>query len=154
VAAADRLKNIRPRDANAALLLTFGADRSPAFRELVRALEDSHVIVYVDARLDAAHPVGGALSYLGEVGGYRWVRAVVDSGTGDLVDSLEDIVRLTAILGHELRHAVEAGQAPHLATLQEFERYFRAIGDGPRGVLDTRAARDTGELVEDELRGT
>jgi len=148
------LKNVRVRDTVAALLLRFGNERSARFREIVQTLEQSNVIVYVEVRQDAEYPVGGGLTFIGETHGIRWVRATVDSGTMNYARTCQDIVRLTAILGHELQHALEASQAESLRDEAEFGRYFRSIGvdEGP-GVLDTMAARRTGSRVADELRG-
>jgi hypothetical protein len=148
------VKNVRPRDAAAALLLRFGTEKSALFRELVQGLEASNVIVYVEVRLDAEHPVGGGLTFLGEAHGIRWVRATVDSGTMNYARTCQDNVRLTTILGHELQHALEAAQAESLRDQAEFGRYFRSIGvdEGPH-VLDTMAARRAGSRVADELRG-
>ena len=152
-APAATLKHIRPRDPDAALLLRFGTERSTRFREIVRQLERSNVIVYIDVRTESTHPVGGGLTFLAEAHGYRWVRAVVDSGTSNRGRTFQDIFRLTAILAHELRHAVEASEAPTLKNVREFERYFREIGVNEPNVLDTLAARETGAWVEGELRG-
>jgi hypothetical protein len=152
-APAASLKRIRPRDPDAALLLRFGTERSTRFREIVRQLERSNVIVYIDVRMESTHLVGGGLTFLGAAGGYRWVRAVVDSGTANRGRTYQDIFRLTAILAHELRHAVEASEAPTLNNVGEFERYFRQIGVDEPNVLDTLAARETGAWVENELRG-
>src|SRR5687767_7388995 len=152
-APASSLKRIRPRDPDAAMLLRFGTERSARFREIVRHLERSNVIVYIDVRMESAHPLGGGLTFVGETAGCRWLRAVVDSGTSNRGRSYQDIVRLTAILAHELRHAVEASEAPTLENVGEFERYFRQIGVDEPNVLDTLAARETGAWVEGELRG-
>jgi hypothetical protein len=151
---ANSIKNVRPRDATAELLLRFGNERSARFREIVATLEASNVIVYIDVRQDSTHPVSGGLTFVGEAHGIRWVRATVDSGTASFIRTCQDIVRLTSILGHELQHALEASQAPSLADEREFGAYFRAIGvdEGPQ-VLDTLAARRTGSQVADELRG-
>jgi hypothetical protein len=148
------VQNVRARDATAALLLRFGTEKSARFREIVRTLEASNVIVYVEVRLDGRRPVGGGLTFAGEAHGIRWVRATVDTGTGSFAATCQDIVRLTSILGHELQHAVEASQAASMRNVVEFTRYFRAIGvdEGPR-ILDTMAARRAGARVADELRG-
>ncbi len=153
-AAPAALRHIRPRDTVAALFLRFGQDKSARFREIVRALERSNVIVYVEVRQASSHPVGGGLTFIGEANGVRWVRAMVDSGTPSHLATCQDIVRLTSILGHELQHAVEASQAPTMQDVGEFERYFRSIGIArePK-ILDTLAARQTGKRVADELRG-
>ena len=105
------IQNIRPRDATAELLLQFGSERSSTFRRLVRDLERSSVIVYIDVRQEGRHPIGGGLHFLTEAQGVRWVRARVDSGTSSVGRTHQDVVRLTAILAHELRHALEAAAA-------------------------------------------
>jgi hypothetical protein len=151
---ADTLPNVRPCDTTAALFMRFGLEQSPRFRNIVRALERSKVIVYVQIREATEHPRSGGLNFLGETNGFRWVRARVDSGTGNHARTLADIVHLTAILGHELHHALEASEAPSMADVEEFERYFRAIGvRGGRSTLDTIAAREVGHAVAEELRG-
>jgi hypothetical protein len=151
---ASSVQNVRARDVTAALFLRFGNEKSARFREIIRTLESSNVIVYVDVRQDGGRPVGGGLTFIGEAHGIRWVRATVDSGTASFARTCQDIVRLTSILGHELQHALEASQAVSMHDAGEFERHFRAIGvdEGPR-VLDTVAARETGSRVADELRG-
>jgi hypothetical protein len=148
------LRHVRPRDPAAAMLFRFGIDRSARFREIVGTLEQSNVIVYVEVRQEAEHPVSGGLTFIGEAEGIRWVRAVVDSGTSSYISTCQDIVRLTSILGHELQHALEASEAASLSDVYEFEQYFRSIGvdEGPE-LLDTHAARQAGRLVADELRG-
>jgi hypothetical protein len=148
------VQNVRARDTAAALFLKFGREKSPHFRELVDTLEASNVIVYVEVRQDAGHPVGGGLTFVGEAHGIRWLRATVDSGTMNYARTCQDIVRLTSILGHELQHALEASQAASMRDEGEFARHFRAIGvdEGPR-TLDTLAARHAGARVADELRG-
>jgi hypothetical protein len=146
--------HVRPRDAAAGLLLRFGSGKSARFREIVRTLERSNVIVYVEVRQAPAHPVSGGLTFIGEAQGVRWVRAVVDSGTSSYIATCQDIVRLTSILGHELQHAIEASKAASLGDVYEFEQYFRSIGDDYRSeLLDTHAARQTGRQVAAELRG-
>jgi hypothetical protein len=145
--------NVRARDSAAALMLRFGSAKSARFRELVQTLEQSNVIVYVEVRQDAEYPVGGGLTFIGETHGVRWVRAIVDSGTMNYARTCQDIVRLTAILGHELQHALEASQAPSMHDEAGFARYFRSIGVDEPGILDTMAARHAGSRIADELRG-
>ena len=148
------VKNVRLRDTAAALLFRFGQEKSARFRHIVQALEASNVIVYVEVRQDAEYPVGGGLTFIGETHGIRWVRATVDSGTMNYARTCQDIVRLTAILGHELQHALEAAQAPSMPDEAGFARYFRSIGVDEPGILDTLAARHAGSRIADELRGT
>jgi hypothetical protein len=149
----DRLQNVRALDAHATLLLRFGREHSPYFRELVRALEASRTIVYVEVRLDSAEGVSGGLNYVGAAAGWRWVRARVDAGTSTPARAYQNIVNLTAILAHELHHAREAAEAPTLENIGEFARYFRQIGIKHPHLLDTIAAQEAGRRVEAELRG-
>ena len=148
------LRHVRARGSAAALLLRFGTEKSPRFREIVQTLERSNVIVYIEVRQAPAHPVSGGLTFIGESQGVRWVRATVDSGTASFLATCQDIVRLTSILGHELQHAIEASEAASLDDVYEFEQYFRSIGDDyDAELLDTLAARQTGADVASELRG-
>ena len=138
----------------AALFLRFGNEKSARFREIVRALERSNVIVYVEVRQESAHPVGGGLTFIGEANGVRWVRAMVDSGTPSHLRTCQDIVRLTSILGHELQHAWRPRRPRRCRTSAGSSATSARSGStGSRRVLDTLAARQTGKQVADELRG-
>jgi hypothetical protein len=119
----------------------------------VHTLEASKVIVYIDVRQDGARPVGGGLYFMGGTGPYRWVRVIVHAGSSNAARNYQNIVQLTAILGHELQHAREAAEAPTLRNLGEFERYFRGISIAHPDLLDTQAARDAGRRIEAELHG-
>jgi hypothetical protein len=151
--AVDGLVNVRPLDPTARLLLRFGYQHSPHFREIVHTLEASRTIVYVEVRHDGSNPVSGGLYFMSANNGRRWVRTRVDTGTSSPARAFQNVVHLTGILAHELQHAREAAEAPALGNLAEFERHFRQIGIKHPTLLDTMAAREAGRRVEAELRG-
>ena len=151
--AADRVENIRPRDPYASLLLEFGMRGSETFRQLIRDLDWSNVIVYIDVRQDPHYPLGGSLTFMGSSDGWRWLRATIDVGTTDHGAVLEEIFYLTETLGHELQHAREVTAAPSMGSLSEFEALFRTLGRsvGERS-FDTAMANEIGRVVAAELR--
>ena len=65
----------------------------------------------------------------------------------------------TAVIGHELQHAIEVAGAAAVVDLPSFDREFARIGfvtshgdnRGSRS-YETRAARDAGERILRELR--
>lgn len=151
--AEDRINNIRPRDSAASLLLQFGMERSQTFRDLVRDLDQSKVIVYVHVRRDPDHAVGGFLTFMAEADGWRWLRATIDTGTTDSGAVLRNLFELTGILGHELQHAREVVGAPSMEDLHDFEMHFRRIGMSQgKHSFDTAAAVEVGRVVASDLR--
>jgi len=81
---------------------------SETFRALVRTIEDTDGIVYVE-RGQCRHGVAACLSLsVHSGGGYRLLRI--------LVDSVDDLVSLIATLAHELRHAIELLSEPAVKT--------------------------------------
>jgi hypothetical protein len=69
-----------------------------------------------------------------------------------------DRARQIAILGHELRHAVEVADAPTIVDSRSLERAYQRFGyENPRAVVagrafDTEAAVATGLRVWREMR--
>ena len=150
----DRMDSVRARDAAADQLLQFGTERSSTFRALLEELGQSDVIVYVQVQHDPRSTTRGSLQFLGSGGRFRWVMATVETGTSRLSSFQENLVALTAILGHELQHAREVAAAPSIRSAAEFDTHFRTMGIGlGRNAVDTDAARHVGRIVEEEIRG-
>ena len=150
----DTMESVRARDAAADQLLQFGTERSSTFRALLEELGQSDVIVYVQVQHDPRSTTRGSLQFMGSGGRFRWVMATVETGTSRLSSFQENLVRLTAILGHELQHAREVAAAPSIRSATEFDAHFRAMGIGlGRNAVDTDAARHVGRIVEEEIRG-
>ena len=151
--AGEQMESVRARDVAADQLLQFGAERSPTFRALLEDLRLSDVIVYVQVQQDA-ESTGGSLQFIGGGGAFRWVLATVGTGSARLSSLQENLVALTATLGHELQHAREVSAALSIRTAADFDTHFRAVGIGVgRNAVDTDAARRVGRIVEGEIRG-
>jgi hypothetical protein len=148
-----RTENIRPLDPVARLLLQLGMERSQTFRQLVRDLRRSNVIVYVEVRRDPRYGHRGFLTFMVEKDGWRWVRATIDSGTTDHATLIANAFHLTEILGHELQHAREVIAARSMGSLDDFAAYFRRIGTVVgKDRFDTAKAVKIGRTVASELR--
>ena len=128
--------------------LVSGYRQSPTIRRLVAELEASNVIVHLVARSGARGPAG-SLNLTTCAGGVRFLRVSIDL-------TLAPTAR-TAILGHELQHAVEVARASSVVDQESFAALFRVIGF-PSGSLarrvsfETDAARRVEAQVLGELR--
>jgi hypothetical protein len=139
-------RHVRPADKAIAEAIAKGMRRSGTFAHLVLALNKSDVIVYIESgRLMPTSIVGRLLLAAGPEG-TRYLRIQVSGhpGSNDMV----------ALVGHELRHALEVAESdvrdePGLIALYE------RIGHPSTGIhqYDTLAAQDTGRRVKAELKG-
>lgn len=140
---------VRAFDARAALLLARGAQASPTLAGLVHALQDTDVIVHIEADQETSPLAQGTTRFVAKAGEYRYLRiAIAPSVTGDAA---------VALLGHELYHVWEIAQARWVVDAAGVERLYASIGHvhRRRGVTsaDSAAARSTGRQVRAELRG-
>lgn len=118
---------------------------SDTFRALLDALRARQAIVYVRWAPGLSRRLEGVL----------WPQVTVAGGVRYLQVGLRHAPvgeRLIGVLAHELQHAIEAldsGAETPAGVLS----WFREAGDGvPRRVYETKAAIDTGERVESDLR--
>jgi hypothetical protein len=126
-----------------ASLLAEAESRSATFRDLVRTIEATDGIVYVEPG-ECRHGVRACLSLsVVRSGGYRFLRI--------LVDSAQEIVQLMATIGHELRHAIELLSEPAIKTTVAAYNYYLREAPTARGVFETTAAIQTGITVANEL---
>jgi hypothetical protein len=140
------------RSTDAAMLEVFrdGSRRSKTFKSLVDALNQTSTIVYVERGVCGFGHYAACLPHAVTLaGGIRYLRVLVDtSRTADV----------TALIAHELQHALEIARAPTIRTPDDITALFRRIGRSPscpRGVPDcyeTSEARAIGEAVRKELR--
>ena len=129
-------------------LVTRGLDASDTFRQLYQRLERSDVIVHL--RRGTQVPAGsGYNQFITYAGSYRFLRITLN------VDRVNDDA--VALLGHDLRHAVELAEAPALDDSREYERMYDRIGyqscarAAPR-CYETHAAVVAGHDVMRELK--
>ena len=137
-------RRVRAIDARIAALLAEGLRRSPTFGDLVVALHRTNVIVYIQTVRDLPKTVDGRLMLTSGPDRQRYLRIQIrpDGSTNELI----------SLIGHELRHAIEIGEAPEVADQRTLINLYERIGnaEGPHG-YDTAAARDTGRKVRIEL---
>lgn len=138
-------RRVRTTHARLADLLARGVKRSRTFAELVLALNRTDVIVYIEAAAYLPNPVAGRLLLLPLANDQRYLRIQVrqDSTSDDLI----------ALIGHELRHALEVAAAPGVRSQEALVELYERIGKSSPGShsYDTVAAQNTGRRVRSEL---
>jgi|SRR5829696_3937777 len=137
-------RHIRSADKSVRHLLRRGYRNSATFADLVARLQRSDVIVYIEevARLPGA--LEGRMMMLPRAHGHRYVRIQIA-----LRGSPEDSV---AVLGHELRHAVEVADATDVNDTAGLARLYQRIGTRTgQHLYDTLGAQETGRIVRREL---
>jgi hypothetical protein len=136
-----RVRAMQPRVEK---LITAGMERSPSFRRLVHRLEQSDVIVYIDARYDLRVGVGASMRFLATSASDRFVRIQLDARHNSQM--------LVALLAHELQHAVEVADNAAIRSADDLRVFYRDTGlrTGPDS-FDSEAAREMGYLVRAEL---
>jgi hypothetical protein len=132
--------HVRTTDPRVQSWLELGAAESQTFRDLLRRLGESDLIVHVQVvdRLTVA----GQTYIVASTGGVRYVRieVVPERHARDTV----------ALVGHELQHAVEIADAPQVRDRESLAQFYRLMPDNlaSTGLLDSADAR----LMEDRVR--
>ena len=143
----DAFRRVRAADTHIKRLLEEGLKRSVTFGDLVAAVNASDVIVYIQ-RVDRLAPtVAGQLMIVPVPHAQRYLRIQV-------LDHLSPEETI-ALIGHELRHALEVAAAPDVRDQQGLINLYQRIGErgGMVHSFDTRAAQNTGRRVRRELNG-
>lgn len=140
---------VRLLDPRLRSLFEQGKDRSPTFQALVRRLEQSNVVVYIETDPFSDTSFAGRLSFLSAVGGTRYLLI--------RVAPLPSLIQQLAMIGHELQHAVEVADNPEVVDQDSLWREYMRIGYVSGMVdsglaFDTHAAIDAGARVAEELR--
>jgi hypothetical protein len=139
-------RRVRSIDRRINQLLEIGLERSPTFAQLVRTLNASDVIVYVERSHDLPKTLAGRLVLLPMAGAHRYLRIQIRN---DLT-AAETI----ALIGHELQHALEIAGAPAVRDATTMLSLYRRIGHpsaGTQHAFDTDAAQAAGRQVRVEL---
>ena len=137
-------RHVRTADRMMRAALRDGYRNSPTFAALLRRLEQSDVYVYIEdvPRLPGA--LEGRLLVLPPVNGFRYLRIQI-ARRGGPNDSI-------AVLGHELRHAIEVAEEPGIHDNDSLIAFYRRIGiDRGNHEFDTVEAQETGKRVRREL---
>ena len=141
-------RRVRSADRRIVGLLATGMERSPTFAHLVRALNATDVIVYIEPTRLLPRTLAGRLLLLPRAGEHRYLRIQVRT---DLPRS-----ELIALIGHELRHALEVAADPTVRDDRAMLALYQRIGRATPGTLhafDTEEAQVAGRRVRFELVG-
>ena len=140
-------RHVRSADKYIQQLLRTGVAHSPTFVALLARLEQTDVIVHVEPVRNLPMRMAGRLIVLPMGATQRYLRIQVS-----MDPTPDDII---ALIGHELRHAIEVAEAPEVHDEAGLARLYERIGDARRDSLehlyDTRAARAAGDRVRQEL---
>ena len=135
---------VRSTDPAIASLLVQAQDGSRTFRDLVRTIERTDGIVYVE-RGRCGHGVHACLSLQLVAGeGFRLLRIIVEAMDGPLA--------LMATIGHELQHALELLENPAVRTSAAAYLYYAREAPTVRDSFETELAIHTGLRIERELQ--
>jgi hypothetical protein len=143
----DPLRRVRSVDSQINALMLEGLKRSVTFADLVAAVSASDVIVYIQ-RVDRLAPtIAGQLMIVPVPNAQRYLRIQIISHL-----SPDETI---ALIGHELRHALEVAAAPDVRDQNGLMALYQRIGEPGGGLhsFDTRAAQNTGRRVRMELAG-
>jgi len=145
---ASPMRHVRGIGSGMNRVIAEGSARSQTFRDLVARLNHSDVIVYAEQVHDMPMNISARMLFLPSTQPrFRYVRVQIRAG-----QSMKEAV---ALLGHELRHALELADAPEVRDEAALVSLYRRIGESyPSGHrYDTAAARETGRRVRSELVG-
>jgi len=139
-------RHVRATEPRILALLDAGISRSPLFRGLVAALDESDVIVYIEPKI-ARQNLGGYLRHhVVAQGGYRYLRIVIDTQGSES--------RLIPVLAHELQHALEIARSPNARDAGRMREVFerRDVGCGSSTCYETLTALEVQAAVDHELK--
>jgi hypothetical protein len=137
-------RHVRAADRAARKLLRAGFHHSPTFASLLQRLERADLLVYVETVSRLPGALEGRLVIQPPSHGFRYVRIqIAERGTPN--DTI-------AVLGHELRHAVEVAEAREVVDADGLAALYRRIGIAHgNNLFDTIEAQETGRQVMKEL---
>ena len=140
-------RHVRAVDPVMSAAIADGLRRSGTFAHLVLALNKSDVIVYIESGRPLPTSLVGRMLLVAGPEGHRYLRIQVTGRPRS-----NDII---AIVGHELRHALEVAESPEVRDEASLIALYERIGHPSTGArhYDTAAAQDAGRQVRAELIG-
>lgn len=147
-----RVAQIRASDRHLRAAVEHGVRHSATFRELVRRINTSDVVVYLSCGTNTLpRGVEGRLTFVSRSGGFRYV--TVD------VDARLPLRHQVSIIGHELQHAVEIAETSSIVDGPSLARAYadhlgfqdRTRSSAYGRSFDSRAAVEAGQTVLREM---
>ena len=138
-------RHVRTTNSRVQKLLETGVARSATFTSLLARLDASDVIVYIEESDSMPKTLEGRLLLTPLANNQRYLRIQINR-----LGTPHDMI---ALIGHELRHAIEVAEATDVRNERDLERLYRRIG-APSSAMhtyDTDAAQATGRRVWKEL---
>lgn len=121
--------------------------KAPTFSALLDRIRESDVLVFIELA-ECRGRGTAATQFITTAGEFRYVRIRMNVGAAGDPE--------TALLGHELQHVAELIDAPAVRDSDAYRALYEAIGLRSPGLhggsFETRAARDAGWSVFDQLR--
>lgn len=136
--------HVRATDPYITTLIEDAARRSATFARLFNALQDSDVILFVQASYDLRAPLSGRLVFLTSTPLARYLRA----------DVRADLPRhdMVAIIAHEMQHALEVAGASLVRDNGAMAKLYHHIGSSHQDrVFETEEAQVVARKVRREL---
>lgn len=139
-------RRVRSTDRRIMELIHTGVERSATFAQLVTLLNATDVIVYIERVATLPNTLAGRMLLLPMAHQQRYLRIQVRA---DLSPN-----ELIALIGHELRHALEIAEDATVRDQSSMLTLYQRIGHRSAGTMhtfDTFAAQDAGRQVRSEL---
>jgi hypothetical protein len=138
-------RHVRGADPQMSGTIREGLRRSATFADLVVALNRSDVIVYIESGRQLPATIAGRLLLAAGPKSQRYLRIQVSGQPRSN--------ELIALVGHELRHALEVAESPDVRDEPTLIALYERIGHSQsrRHQYDTLAAQDAGRQVRSEL---
>ena len=138
--------NIRCESDSLREALRLGLRDSPTFCALAEELARSNLIIHLETNAILPRGLDGMLRFVTTAGGFRYVRISIGPHLTSHV--------VVAMIGHELRHAVEIARASEVVDEASMVRLYSRIGFSCEKpvTFDTLAAIRVGTQVLRELR--
>jgi hypothetical protein len=143
--------HVRIEDALMRTVVTHAVESSATLRGLIARLERSDVVAYVRCDMSLTSSTSGNLSFVGSGGGWRYVLI--------RVRHLGSKAAQAALIGHELRHAVEVADATGVIDVPTFDAEYARIGfismqqmEHTLRAYETMNAVRAGDQIRYELR--
>jgi hypothetical protein len=138
-------RHVRAVDAAMSSVLADGMRRSGTFAHLMLALDKSDVIVYIETGRRLPSSIAGRLLLAAGPEGFRYLRIQVTGRPNSK--------EMIALVGHELRHALEVAECPEVRDEAGLIALYERIGHPSLGLhqYDTAAAQAAGRQVRAEL---
>ena len=137
------LPRLRTLDPQLALLMQQGLDQSQTFEHLVDGVQRSDLIIHVERHARFRDGLSGSFQLVGSRGGQRYVRIALNSALNPR--------ELLVLLAHELQHANELAEAPHVFDERGMREFFCKTGEIRQHGYDTVAAQAVTRQVAAEL---